>query len=504
MAIAQNDIIYFILTDRFYGKPNPAILQGIDRNDPFAFHGGNIDGIIEKIPYLKNLGITALWITPVYLQMQSPRIKAQPYHGYWTLDFNTVDPHLYIDNGRYPAGSKLYVKDLADRLHKNGIKLILDMVVNHVGYDHPGRTNSEPNPTPIRSHWFNKPGLDCNQDVIEGELAGLPDLDLDQLDVIDYQINTIASWIKETGIDCIRMDTAKHVERGFWNYFKTQIRGRFPDISLIGEALVYDIDDLTNYQKFWGFDSLFDFPVQQAMEKVFIYGAGMTIFNSPFDIGVGIFEKDSMYSNHNRLVSLLDNHDLPGRFITIARDHFGNDLRMAADVLKLTLTFMFTTRGIPQIYYGTEIGMEGGPDPDNRKDFMWEKIGPDNGVRPEYALEKEIFDHTKKLIGLRRGHEALYSGIFVCLYVDYFLMVYLSYSFDSVAITVIHNGTLPMSDYVNIEIEPNRKIPSRIKNKLRNETLVCQLTGERVKITDGSFSIRMNRKSSFLLMGSNS
>jgi len=78
-------------------------------------------------------------------------------------------------------------------------------------------------------------------------------------------------------------------------------------------------------------------------------------------------------------------------------------------------------------------------------------------------------------------------------------MVYLSYSFASIAITVIHNGTLPMSDYVNIEIEPNRKIPSRIKNKLRNVTLVCQLTGERVKVTDGSFSIRMNRKSSFVL-----
>ncbi len=502
MAIAQNDIIYFILTDRFYGKPNHARLSGADRNDPFAFHGGNIDGIIEKIPYLKNLGITALWITPVYLQTQSPRIKAQPYHGYWALDFNAIDPHLYIDNNRYPAGSKLYVRELADRLHENGIKLILDMVVNHVGYDHPGTTNSEPNPTPIRANWFNQRGLDCSRDVIEGELSGLPDLDLDQLDVIDYQINTIASWIKETGIDCIRMDTAKHIERGFWNYFKTQIRGRFPDTALIGEALVFDIDDLTNYQKYWGFDSLFDFPIQQAIEKVFIYGAGMTTFHSPFDIGAGIFERDTMYSNHNRLVSLLDNHDLPGRFMSIARNHFGNDGRMAADVLKLALTFIFTTRGIPQIYYGTEIGMEGGPDPDNRRDFEWKKISPDNEVKPEYTLDKEIFDHTKKLIRLRKQNEALYSGTFVCLYVDYFLMSYLSYSFDSVAITVIHNGALPMSEYVNIEIARNGKIPTRIKDKLRNATLFCQLTGEKVQVTDGSFRIKMNRKSSLVLMES--
>lgn len=500
MAIYQNDIIYFILTDRFYAKPNPARLKGIDRDDPLAFHGGNIDGIIEKIPYLKNLGISALWITPVYLQMQSPRINAQPYHGYWTLDFNAVDPHLYIDNGKYPAGSKLYVKDIADILHKNGIKLILDMVVNHVGYDHPGTTNSEPNPTPIRAHWFNQRGLDSSQNIIEGELSGLPDLDLDQIDVIDYHITAISSWIRETGADCIRMDTAKHVEHGFWNYFKDQIRGRFPDVSLLGEALVFDIDELTDYQKYWGFDSLFDFPVQKAMEKVFIFTSGLTTFYSPFDAGAGILERDTHYSNHNRLVSLLDNHDLPGRFITIALNHFNNDRRMAADVLKLALTFMFTSRGIPQIYYGTEIGMQGGYDPDNRRDFEWEKIGTNNDVKPEYALELEIFEHTKKLIKLRKEHEAFYSGSFVCLYVDYFLMAYLSYSFDSVAVTVIHNGTLPMEDYVNIEIERNEKIPARIKEKLRNTVLTCQLTGAKVQVKNGSFNVKMTRKSALVLM----
>ena len=502
MAIYQNDIIYFVLTDRFYGKPNPAGLEGVDKSNPFSYHGGNLDGIMEKVPYLKKLGITALWITPVYLQMQSPRVRAQPYHGYWALDFNAVDPHLSIDNGRYPAGSKLYLKDLADKLHENSIKLILDMVVNHVGYDHPGTTNSEPNPTPIRSHWFNQRGLDSNHNVIEGELAGLPDLDLDQLEVIDYQINTIASWIREAGIDCIRMDTAKHVERGFWTHFKNQIRGRFPDVSMLGEALVFNIDDLTDYQKYWGFDSLFDFPVQQAMERVFVHGAGLTVFYSPFDVGAGIFERDTHYSNHNRLVSLLDNHDLPHRFITAALNNFGHDRRMAADILKLAVTFMFTTRGIPQIYYGTEIGMEGGGDPDNRRDFEWEKIGPDNEVKPDYPLEKEIFDHTRKLISLRREHEAFYSGSFVCLYVDYFLLVCLSYSFGSVAITAFHNGTLPMGDYVHIDIEHNNKIPARIKEKLRNSVLTCRLTGENVPVTDGLFKIRMGRKSAFVFMQS--
>ncbi len=501
MALAQNDIIYFVLTDRFYGKTNSAVLNG-DKNDPTAYHGGNFDGIIEKIPYLRNLGITALWITPVYLQMQSPRIKAQPYHGYWTLDFNAVDPHLYVDRGKYPSGSKLFVKELADSLHENGIKLILDMVVNHAGYDHPGWTNSGPNPTPIRANWFNQAGLDSSQDVVKGELAGLPDFDLDLIDVIDYHIHTIGSWIQETGIDCIRMDTAKHVERGFWNYFKTQIRGRFPDIALLGEVLVFNIDELTDYQKYWGFDFLFDFPVQKAIEDVFLHGSGMTLFHSPFDTGSGIFEKDTMYSNHNKLVSLLDNHDLPGRFMTQARNHFSNDLAMATDAMKLALTFMFTTRGIPQLYYGTELGMEGGPDPDNRRDFEWEKIGSDYEVKPSYAREREIFNHTKKLIRLRNTHAALYGGSSVCLYVDYFLMVTLSYSMEAVAITAIHNGTLPMPEFVAIELEGNPKIPTRIKDRLRNATLICGLTGEVVSVAAGSFRIRMKRKSALVLLDS--
>ena len=265
MALNQNDVIYFVLTDRFYAKPGSQKSDEIKPSDPFAYHGGNLDGIREKIPYLKKLGITALWITPVYLQVHSPNIGAKPYHGYWALDFNSIDPLLYIDNGKYPKGSKQYLADLADELHRNGIKLILDMVVNHTGYDHPALADPKNNPTPIRAEWFNRFGLDCSQDMIKGALAGLPDLNLDNIDVIDYHIQTILSWIEETHIDMIRMDTAKHVERGFWQYYKTLVRGKHPEVGLLGEALVFDIEELTNFQKFWGFDSLFDFPVQQEM-----------------------------------------------------------------------------------------------------------------------------------------------------------------------------------------------------------------------------------------------
>jgi glycosidase len=497
MGLQQNDVIYFILTDRFYGAPNAASSIGINKNDPLAWHGGNFDGIIEKIPYLKNLGITALWITPVYLQMQTPCIKAQPYHGYWALDFNAVDPHLYKKKSRYKAGSKKYLADLVKKLHDNGIKVILDMVVNHTGYDHPGTTNAENNPTPIRSDWFNHDP--DHYDAVKTSLSGLPDLNLDNIEVIDYQIKTIASWIKDTGIDVIRMDTAKHVERGFWNYFKTQLRGIFPNVSLLGEVLVFDIDELTNFQKFWGFDMLFDFPVQRAIQDVFIYNCGMNVFYSPFNAGSGIFEKDTNYSNHNRLVSLLDNHDLPGRYFTVALNFF-KDKRKAVDSLKLALTLIFTTRGIPQIYYGTEIGMEGGYDPDNRRDFEWNKINANNQVDSSFPLEKDIFEHTQKLIQLRKNNAALYCGSFVCLYVDYFICIYLSYCFDNVVITAIHNGNLDMNNNVSVSISNNTMIPKRIKDKLKDSTLTCALSSQTISVTNGQFNIKMKTKNSMVLI----
>ncbi|MBI5217301.1 MAG: hypothetical protein HY958_00025 [Bacteroidia bacterium] len=499
MAIHQNDIIYFILTDRFYGKENPE-LKNTDKSKPRCFHGGNFEGIVEKIPYLKKLGITALWITPVYLQTPGPAMDVDGYHGYWALDFNSVDPHLYIDNGKYPAGSKLYLKDLTDELHRHGIKLILDMVVNHTGYNHPALVNHYENPTPIQKHWFNRQ-LDSSMDLVKGQLAGLPDFNLDLVDVSDYHVTAILSWIEKTGIDAIRMDTAKHVEKEFWNHFKNQVKGDHPDTSLIGEVLEFDIDSISKYQGNWAFDSLFDFPVQRAITNVFVYDQPMSVFVSPFNYGEGILEKDNRYTNHNKLVTLLDNHDLEARFMTLALNHVGGESKRlyAVWVQKLALSFLFTIRGIPQIYYGTEYGMEGWSDPDNRRDFNWNVFDENYNVREEFKFEKDIFDHTVRLIKIRKENEALICGEFVCLYVDNFILVFLRYHENNVIITAVHNGWLPMPCPVKISIEENPLIPSRIKNLLENCILKCQVSGTEIYVTEGIFEIQMERKSALIL-----
>jgi len=499
MAITRKDIIYFILTDRFYGIENQRseVKQKIDKNNPFFYHGGNFDGIIEKIPYLKNLGITALWITPVYSQIDLE--NSHGYHGYWALDFNTVNPVLYVDKGKYPRGSKLYLRDLVDQLHANGIKLILDIVVNHTGYRHPGVIDNPGNPTPIRSSWFNRMNISLESSETEGQLSGLPDMDLDSPDVCDYHTETILSWLRETGIDAVRMDTVKHVEKNFWTYFKTQVKGQFPDLTLLGEVLVFDIDALSHYQQYDAIDQLFDFPMQQTIKNVFVYDYGMTNFVSPFNIGSGILERDQSYTNHNQLVTLLDNHDLSARFMTWILERQMGDYRKATDVMKLTLTFLFTIRGIPQIYYGTELGLEGKSDPDNRRDFPWEKLNSDHEVKVEYPVEKEIYDHTRKLISIRRTNDALSSGYFVCLYVDYFLLVFLRYIGDNIIISGFHNGWLDMSSEISIDMGNNPGLPQRIREKLLDATLVSLLDNQLYPIREGRLSIRLGRKSGIIL-----
>jgi glycosidase len=498
MAINQDDIIYFVITDRFYGKHNPD-LTDIDKSKPRAFHGGNFAGLIEKLPYLKKLGITAIWITPVYLQTTNISPDEAGYHGYWALDFNAVDPHLYLDNGKYEKGSKLYLKDFVDEVHRNGLKIILDMVVNHTGYNHPSLTG-EHNPTPIKKEWFNPQG-DCGDNTIKGQLSGLPDFNLDLIDVSDYHITTILSWIQETGIDAIRMDTARHVEQIFWTHFKNQVKGDHPDVSLIGEVLEFDIESISKYQENFAFDGLFDFPMQMAIKNVFIYANPLTTFVTPFNSGTGILERDTHYTNHNKLVTLLDNHDLEARFMSLAMKYVGGEenRERALWIIKLALSFLFTIRGIPQLYYGTEYGMEGWGDPDNRRDFDWNLFDDNNDVKPEFFFQKEIFTHTQKLIKIRKANDALTSGNFVCLYVDTFVLVFLRYIEENIVITVIHNGWLDMSDPLRISIMSNNQVPSRIKELLDYSVLTCQLTNEKVSVNNGVFKVKMPRKSSLIL-----
>jgi len=491
--ITQSDIIYFLLTDRFFDG-DAANNVDVNRENPRAYHGGDFKGIIEKIPYLKNLGVNVVWITPVYVNIHLPQENSWGYHGYWTLDFEKVDDHWYSPSDEIPRGSKRYLKELVDALHSNGLKLILDIVVNHTGYNHPGQ-RGEPSTT-IEPHWFNPPGKYTEEKMY---LYGLPDLNHEQPEVADYFVNNILDWIEATGVDGIRMDAVKNVERAFWYHFKNYVRGRYPDVSVIAEVLDMDVNRVSRFQRYFAFDSLFDFPLQQAIWDVFIHDKSLNLIARPRlndDEPKGVLDKDTLYTNHNRLIVLLDNHDVKKRFFSEALERFGGDREKALKVFKMATAFLLTTRGIPQIYYGTEIAMEGYSDPDNRRDMRWEVFNGGQEPSNKYSFEKRAFDHVKKLIALRNRTPALQYASLLTLYADYFVYVYLREFRGNHVIVATNNGHAPMPSPLTIDIGINSNIPPRIKKNLEGMKLFNQIdpNAPPIQVTNGRFEIQLAGK----------
>lgn len=495
--ITQNDIIYFIVTDRFHDGDS-ANNHDVDRGHPQRYHGGDFAGIIQKIPYLRELGVTALWITPVYLSIGRLESGPDGYHGYWALDFETVDPHLYSHRPDCEANGKAQLKALSDTLHDNGIKLILDMVVNHTGYHN--RTYRESSRR-LPESWFNVGGTG----TVEGELAGLPDLDHDQADVRDYFVNNIVDWIEAAGIDAIRMDTVKHVEDAFWYYFKSYVKGKYRDITLIGEVLdEHSIPAIARYQTRHDFDTLFDFPLRTRIVETLVHGAAMTRLARPRlsqDDPPGILDLDTAYyANANRLVTLLDNHDLRARIKTEILDTWGHwDRQRANRILKLCLAFLFTTRGIPQLYYGTEIGMEGDADPHNRRDMRWDVFDrdvPETPDDPEFQDAMAIYEHTRELIRIRKSNEALSFGYLFTLYVDHFVYGFMREYKGNTIVVVINNGLADMPFPLDIDIGANPHLPSRIKSNLEGRSLENLLnTGDVITCSGGRIQVKLEGKS---------
>ena len=315
----------------------------------------------------------------------------------------------------------------------------------------------------FRSGNFPASFFNHGQGDIEGSLAGLPDFDHDNPEVVDYFINNIKSWITIGKISNIRMDTVKHVEPKFWHFFKSQIQGEYPSTFMVGEVLIEGIDgvnELVQYQNFHDFSSVFDFPLCTALRLAFIYDQDMSrLLARPRlndNEAAGVLDNDNPmkggYRSPNQLVTLLDNHDLDKRIMSHARTKHqgtGEGLKYAIKVTKLCLGALFTMRGIPQLYYGTEIGLEGwkqaepNGDRDLRRDFPWEVIGDDQHPSDNFPKEKQIYDWTRDLIALRKKCQPLQSGATITLWSDQFLYAFLRVSIDEVAFVIINNGYDP-------------------------------------------------------------
>jgi glycosidase len=201
--ITQTDIIYFVMTDRFFDGEVSNDFE-VDKKNPRFFHGGDLNRILQKADYNLNLGATAVWITPVYVNTEG-FADSKPYHYYWPKDFDKVDKRLHV-SGNYPEGSMYYLADFVTKMHEKGLKVILDVVINHGGYDIKQETKF------FDESWYNENGTNHEK----RSLYGLPDFDNDNINVVHYFINNLMNWVEISGINGFRMDTAYHVEKKFW------------------------------------------------------------------------------------------------------------------------------------------------------------------------------------------------------------------------------------------------------------------------------------------------
>ncbi len=488
--VTQDDILYFVITDRFFGQDKRTVAVSDTK-----IHGGTLDGIVEKLDYLLELGVTTIWVTPVYENIDQAG-ESEPYHYYWPQNFEKIDRRL-LDGTHLPDSEDIATfGTFVETCEGRGMKVVLDMVVNHAGYGAQGRFDRT---------WFNVSG----SDDFKGELAGLPDFNHDNPQVLDYFINNIEAWISRGKVTNIRMDTVKHVEPRFWHYFKAQIRGQYPDTRLIGEVLFEgkeDIDELLKYQNYHDFDSIFDFPLCTALRSTLIFDESLRYWlarprlndNEP----LGVLDNDNPfkggYRNANGLVTLLDNHDLQRRIMSHARTKHPGDgagLDWAIRVTKLCLGALFTMRGIPQLYYGTEVGLEGwksADDRDLRRDFPWHVIGADNQPIPEFRKEHEIFAWTRDLIHLRKQNAALKYGTTITLWSDDLVYAFLRVATDDVAFVIINNGYARMPAPIQVALNPS-VIPQRVVDMIAAELKHWQ-SGEPLRVEHGKVIVAVEGK----------
>lgn len=373
-GFTPDDMIYFIMVDRFMDSDPENNLPDVDPDDPRAFQGGDIKGITQQLDHIKSLGATAIWLTPI---MEN---GPNGYHGYWIYDFYSVDPHF---------GSLDDFKELVDEAHNRDMKVILDYIVNHTGYDSPWLKD------PDKKDWFNPDRSIDNwrdsEEVELGWLAGLPDLDQTNPDVETFFLENALWWIEETGIDGFRLDTVRHVPESFWTVFSSTIKETHPDFFLLGEVWDENTKNLENYRA-TGIDSITNYSLYAGIKNAFNPMPNM------FSLA-NAFSKEEAFTEPNMNALFIDNHDNP-RYTSLYPKNSDKHAKQA-------LIFMYTYPNIPVLYYGTEVGMTGGADPDNRQFMEWDKTDahelmtliPDLAeIRKTYVEQFTLIDYEKEIL----------------------------------------------------------------------------------------------------------
>ncbi|MDD4960610.1 MAG: alpha-amylase family glycosyl hydrolase [Candidatus Marinimicrobia bacterium] len=401
--IGPEDVVYLLMPDRFAdGDPDNNIVPG--HKDPlrpehrWGRRGGDLQGVMDHLGYLQELGISALWMTPVY---ENDYINC--YHGYTPTNTYAVEPHL--------GTLETYIA-LVDSCHTRGIKVIQDHIVNHIAPTHPIAVN------PPSPEWLNGTLEDhenCNYRIldvtdvhapesvrrkpVEGWFAGyLADMNLRHPDVVTYWAQHAIWWIETAGLDGLRQDTYAYSDLDGLHRWAEEVRREYPGIFIVAEAMEFDRTRLAYFfqpgQRHY-LSSLADFGLSSEIYQLIAEGKSIADFYRSL-------ANDFIYDDPNMMLVFMDNHDM-GRFFTAVNGNIRDYLNAFA--------LVFTLRGIPQIYYGNEIGMEGGHDPDNRREFPGGFTGTERSAfekNGRTAEENRIFEQFRTFTALRKEHPQLF------------------------------------------------------------------------------------------------
>ena len=451
LSFTEADAIYLLMPDRFVNgnTANDSVngyYEGVNRNIPGKRHGGDIEGIISIIPYIADLGATALWTTPLFENND----VAYSYHHYGCTDYYKIDPRL--------GKNEDYLR-MVETCHANGLKSIIDVVPNHCCSQHwwlkdlPAKDWFNVWPTYTSSNYRMTAWTDTHASeadlykLTHGWFApNMPDFNLNNSLLFDYLKQVYIFWIEYANIDGMRVDTYPYNDIHVAAKFIQSIRDEYPKMNVVGECWVKTPAQIAYYQSGNnnkdGFDSRLtsemDFCLKDVLSESFneqeSWDAGMARFYSHF-------AQDFVYPNPNMIMNFLDNHDI---------DRYSTSVKRDIRKYKMGLALLITVRGYPQIYYGTEIMIDGIPGDyqGHRFDFPggW-TTDKRNAFTAEgrTAEENEIFNYTKLLLNYRKNNPVLQNGKMKQFIPENGIYVFFRYNKDKTVMVVTNNNLIDKS-----------------------------------------------------------
>lgn len=495
-GFTSEDVLYLIMPDRFAnGCPENDVIDGmrektVNRADGFARHGGDLQGISNHLDYIADLGATAIWLNPT----QENDMESGSYHGYAITDYYQIDRRF---------GSNEDFCALVEKAHEKDLKVVMDMIFNHCGSenylfkDKPSKEWFNYRSNYVQTSFKTASVMDIHASAYEKKIATdgwfasvMPDFNQRNRHVARYLIQSSIWWIEYAGINGIRQDTHPYADFDFMSQWCKEVLDEYPYFNIVGETWL-NSNVLVSY---WQKDSRLAAPLNSNLPTVMDFPL-QALMNQAFDEetsewGGGLYKlydyqtQDLVYANPMNLLTFLDNHDT-SRFAQT--DEMAKNLKR----YKQAMVFLLTTRGIPQIYYGTEIlmtGDKGKGDGDLRKDFPGGWQGDTRNCfakNGRTALENEAFEFTRQLLNWRKGNQVIGKGNLKHYSIQNGVYVYRR-EFNGKSVVVILNGT---EDSKELDLTPYQEI-------LPKQTATDVLTGKNVNL---SGKLHLNGRENLLL-----